>query len=66
MKEFKGIHKVFSYSFSFNEDTAPDWLKYGGKEGSTMCNRWYWKECVLTLEVGDSVDSEFHTIVRIK
>lgn len=51
----------------FGVDTAPDWLTSCNTiKGSTMDNRWFWKEHVLTLEVGQSVDTDFRTIKRIK
>ena len=50
----------------FNENDAPDWLT-GEKtvKGSTMDNRWFWKDHVLTLEVGESVETDFQVIKRI-
>lgn len=59
-------HKVFRTNFNFTENEAPNWLRYGGREGSTMCNRWFWRDHVLTLEVGGSVDTDFWTIKRIE
>lgn len=50
----------------FNEETAPHWLKYGGKKGSTMDNRWFWDECVITLNVGEHVLTDFQKIERIE
>ena len=49
----------------FDEQTAPDWLT-GAKtvKGSTMDNRWFWTDHVLTLDVGQSVDTDFRTIRR--
>jgi hypothetical protein len=50
----------------FSEETAPDWLtsKHTVK-GSTMDNRWFWEDHILKLEVGESKDTDFHTIKRI-
>ena len=56
---FKGAPDVFS-----NLD-APDWLT--GENiipGSTMDNHHFWQEHVLTLQVGDSVETDFRTIKR--
>ena len=50
---------------TFTERDAPKWLKFGGIKGSTMDNRWFWNDHVLTLEVGESVDTDFQTITRI-
>ena len=50
----------------FTEDTAPKWLCEGGPKGSTMCNRWFWNDHVLTLDVGQSVKTDFSTITRIE
>lgn len=49
----------------FNEETAPDWLKFGGREGSTMDNRWFWNKHVMTLEVGETVNTDFQAITRV-
>lgn len=49
----------------FNEDNAPDWLKFGGREGSTMDNRWFWNRHVMTLEVGGTVNTDHQTIKRV-
>jgi hypothetical protein len=42
----------------FDEHTAPDWLT------SAMCYRWFWTDRVLTLGIGQSVDTDFRTIRR--
>jgi hypothetical protein len=51
----------------FDESNAPDWLT-GCKTivGSTMDSRWFWQDHVLTLKIGESVDTEFRRIVRIE
>jgi hypothetical protein len=49
----------------FDELTAPKWLCEGGVATSTMDNRWFWKGHVMTLEVGQSVDTNFRTIRRL-
>lgn len=49
----------------FSENDAPEWLARGGIEGSTMDNRWFWEEHVITLEVGGSVKTDFRRITRI-
>lgn len=50
----------------FTEETAPKWLCEGGRAGSTIDNRWFWNGYVLTLKVGQSVDTDFRTITRIE
>ena len=51
---------------SFTELTAPKWLKEGGRKGSTMDMRWWWNDHVLTLKVGQHVDTDFRRITRVK
>lgn len=43
----------------FTEDTGPWWLT--GKE-----YKWFWDKHVLTLNVGETVDTDFRTIERIE
>ena len=50
----------------FDECDAPDWLtSCKTVKGSTMDNRWWWTGHVLTLEVGESIDTDFRRITRI-
>ena len=50
----------------FDESTAPDWLTSAKTiPGSTMDNRWFWRDKVLTLKVGEYVNTDFQRIVRI-
>lgn len=50
---------------SFSEETAPKWLTSEETvPGSTMDQRWFWQEHVLTLEVGESIDTDFRRITR--
>lgn len=52
---------------AFSEATAPDWLTSRNTvRGSTMDNRWFWVDHVLTLQVGESVDTDFQKITRIE
>lgn len=47
------------------EETAPDWLTSKNTiKGSTMDNRWFWNDHVLTLEVGQTVKTDFWEIER--
>lgn len=48
----------------FFESDPPAWL-VGGREGSTMDNRWFLRDHVLTLAVDASVQTDFTTITRI-
>ena len=51
----------------FDENSAPDWLTgINTRKGSTMDVRWFWKEHVLTLKVGQTVSTDFRIIKRIK
>lgn len=50
----------------FTEDTAPSYLRFGGRKGSTMDNRWFWDEHVMKLEVGQSVCTDFSRITRVE
>ena len=66
MKTFQMTHLIFPGDpVEFNEETAPKWLKEGGIVGSTMDNRWFWNDHVLTLEVGAGIDTDFQKITRI-
>lgn len=49
----------------FSDTDAPDWITSADTiKGSTMDNRWFWEEHVLTLKVGASVKTDFHVITR--
>lgn len=50
----------------FDEHTAPDWLTSANTvKGSTMDSRWFWNEHVLTLEVGQIIETDFRIIERL-
>lgn len=50
----------------FDETNAPDWLTSTNTIlGSTMDMRWFWEK-VLVLDVGQTIDTDFNTIERIK
>ena len=52
---------------TFTELDPPIWLSSEDSfPGSTMDNRWFWKEHVLTLSVGESIDTDFNTITRLE
>lgn len=51
----------------FTESNAPSWLTSENTiVGSTMDYRWFWKDCVLTLQVGASIETDFRLITRIE
>ena len=67
MKQFELRHRFFDGRPSqFSEHDAPDWLT-GVKTvpGSTIDNRWFWHDHVLTLQIGESIQTDFQTIRRI-
>jgi hypothetical protein len=66
--QFKMTHNHFENNEPeyFDEDTAPDWLtSTDSVKGSTMDSRWFWNEHVLTLEVGQTIETDFRTIKRL-
>ncbi len=65
--KFSMSHKFGGDPVVFSDEDAPDWLtsKHTIK-GSTMDMRWFWTDCVLKLEVGRSVETEFRTITRVE
>ena len=67
MKEFKmsmlGWPEIYD---TVTEETAPSWVRFGGRAGSTADMRWFWNDHVMLLEVGESVDTDFRKITRIK
>jgi len=63
---FRLTHETTGYVREFSEDDAPRWLKYGGREGSTMCNRWFWNDYIMKLEVGQKIPTDFQEIERIE
>jgi hypothetical protein len=51
----------------FSEKDAPDWLTGAqAVPGSTMDNSWFWNNHVLTLKVGEFIDTDFQRIERIE
>ena len=66
---FEMVNPCFSDSerVYFTEYTAPSWLtSENSVKGSTMDMRWFWKNYVLTLKVGMSIETDFQVITRIK
>lgn len=64
---FEMKHLFFSTpAISFTEIDAPKWLTSENTvRGSTMDTRWFWRDCVLSLRVGESVDTDFRRITRL-
>lgn len=51
----------------FTEENAPKWLTSEDTvKGSTMDYRWFWNDYVLTLKVGETINTDFRTIKRIE
>jgi len=66
LKTFKAVHDTLFTVLRFDQNTAPDWLTSSNTvPGSTMDYRWFWNERVLTLKVGESVNTDFQTITRL-
>ena len=62
-------HKIFTEGGPeiFSELDAPAWLTSNNTiEGSTMDQRWFWREHILTLAVGESVETDFQIITRVR
>lgn len=50
----------------FDLTNAPDWLTSKNTvKGSTMDDRWFWERHVITLAIGESVDTDFSRIKRV-
>lgn len=65
---FKMTHLFFKSAEPeyFDEHTAPDWLtSINTIKGSTMDSRWFWFEYVLTLGVGQTIETDFRMIERL-
>ena len=67
MKRFRRNSLWSDFEEEFTEETAPDWLTSRNQiKGSTMDDSWFWFGHVLTLEVGQSVETDFSKITRIE
>jgi len=66
--QYEMKHKFLTDTIKyFSEHDAPDWLTSATTvKGSTMDNRWFFRDHVLTLDVNASVETEFRTITRIE
>jgi len=68
-KTFNAKHLIFKNRppIAFTETTGPTWLTSEDTvKGSTMDNRWFWRDHILTLGVGMSVETDFYKITRTK
>jgi hypothetical protein len=65
-REFEMTHLFSGTTKTFTETKAPEWLRFGGTKESTMDNRWFWNDYVMTLDVGQSIETDFQRIKRIK
>ena len=59
MKAFNMKHKYFNHMEQFTIESPPGWLV--SKE-----YRWWYVKHVLTLEVGESISSDFRIITRVE
>jgi len=67
--KFRMTHKYLSKDIpeEFDKDSAPDWLTSANTiKGSTMDDRWFWNDHVLTLGIGESIDTDFRKITRLE
>lgn len=65
--KFRMTSDIFQTTQEFTQDTAPNWLtSCDTRVGSTMDMRWFWKDHVLTLAVGEATHTEFQRIERIE
>lgn len=64
--KFKLKHLILNQpEIEVTQETAPDWLtSKKSVPGSTMDQRWFWEQKVLTLQVGEHTESEFYRITR--
>lgn len=67
MMQFELRHNVFEGEPErFSELDAPAWLTGANAiPGSTMDNSWFWQKHVLTLQVGESIETDFRTVTRV-
>lgn len=65
--ELRQLHIRNSKVETFTELDAPEWLTAERTiPGSTGDGRWFWDEHVLTLKIGESIDTDFSKITRIE
>lgn len=65
--KFQIKHKFFDFFGVYDESDMPDWLTSKKTiPGSTMDYRWFYTDHVLTLGVGETVETDFNRITRIE
>lgn len=61
---FKATH-LLGQVVMFSEENAQDWLTCKNQvPNSTMDTSWFFKDHVLKLKVGQSMETDFHIIER--
>lgn len=67
--KFEMVHIFFNHlePETFSELNVSDWLT-GCKTvpGSTMDCRWFWKDHVMKIDVGNSIETDFRRITRVE
>ena len=66
---FEATHIIFDQAKPelFDETNAPDWLTSEGTvKGSTIDQRWFWTDYVMTLGIGEHIKTDFRIIKRIR
>lgn len=63
--KFRMLNKFSGNTSEFTDKNPPKWLSEGGRMDSTMDNRWFWEDYVLTLGIGQMVQTDFSEITRI-
>lgn len=67
--KFSMSHQILKNKepLEFTEENPPIWLSSENTvKGSTMDMRWFWKDHVLKLAVGESIGTDFNTITRVE
>jgi hypothetical protein len=54
---FETRHKIFLHTTEFTEDKPPAWITQSDL-------KWWFDKYVLTLEVGESIETDFQRITR--
>lgn len=64
---FKLQHTIFGTTGYFTDLSAPNWLtSCDTVVGSTMDNRWFWEQHVLTLNIGETTFTDFNSVTRLE
>lgn len=57
-KTFSFKHLIFGRVENYSESNFPSWLT--GKE-----HKWFFEVHILTLEIGETIETDFHLITRL-